>query len=186
MAAEPAPRRFLSRSVEATERLGEDLGRGLVPGSVVALEGDLGSGKTALVRGLARGLGAEDEARSPTFTLMQEHAGRIPFFHFDAWMAGREALFLEGGGAEYLTGEGVAAVEWAERVEPFLPRPRIIARLAHRGPAEREIAVHVLAAEVGASRGPQALEAALQRAVAGLRSGGELVEVVAVEGSRIP
>jgi tRNA threonylcarbamoyladenosine biosynthesis protein TsaE len=186
MAAEPAPRRFLSRSVEATERLGEDLGRALVPGAVVALEGELGSGKTALVRGLARGLGAEDEARSPTFTLMQEHAGRIPFFHFDAWMAGREALFLEGGGAEYLTGEGIAAVEWAERVEPFLPRPRIVARLGHRGPAEREITVLVLPADAGAARSRRALEAALRRAVERLRSGGDLVEIVAVGGSRIP
>ncbi len=183
---EPRTRRFVSRSVEATERLGEDLGRGLGPGALVALEGDLGSGKTALVRGLARGLGVTDEARSPTFTLMQEHAGRVPFYHFDAWMAGREALFLQGGGSEYLEGEGVAAVEWAERIEPFLPRPRLAVRLAHRTPEEREIVVGVLGVEGHAPPARRALEKSLHAALSSLASAEGLEELPGEGGLRFP
>jgi tRNA threonylcarbamoyladenosine biosynthesis protein TsaE len=186
MAGEQASRRFLSRSVEATERLGEALGRRLVPGCLVALEGELGAGKTALVRGLARGLGAADETRSPTFTLMQEHEGRVPLFHFDAWMSGREALFLEGGGAEYLTSNGVAAVEWAERIEAYLPRPRLAVRLCHHGRAEREVELALVEAEPGAARVARELEANLRRALAEPQGGEGLEELPVLGGSRIP
>ncbi len=143
------PRSFLSHAPEETEALGEALGRVLEAGAVVALSGELGAGKTAFVRGLARGLEVEGAASSPTFTLMQEHAGRLPLYHFDAWMAGREASFLEGGGADYLGGEGVCAVEWAERIEDYLPEDRLEVRLSHRTPTERLL---VLEARGGASQ----------------------------------
>lgn len=124
-------RHFVSRSAAATEALGEALGRLLPTGAVLALHGEMGTGKTTLVRGLARGLGVEGPVTSPTFVLMQEYAGRERLYHFDAWMDGREALFLEGGGADYLGGDGVAVIEWAERVERFLPRPHLTLRLDH-------------------------------------------------------
>jgi len=165
-----APERaFHSHSVEATEALGEALGRGLDAGAVVALVGELGAGKTALARGLARGLDVAEGATSPTFTLMHEHAGRVPLYHFDAWMAGREATFLEGGGSDYLGGDGVAVVEWAERVEAWLPLPRLELRLAHLGPEERLLELRVIG--TGAAAG--ALEAALEA----LEPGPELLEV---------
>jgi len=182
MAAEPTRRsaahrrRFLSRSVEATERVGEAIGRRLGAGAVVALTGDLGAGKTAFVRGLARGLDVVDPVTSPTFTLMHEADGRVPLYHFDAWMSGRETHFLEGGGAEYLGGAGVAAVEWAERVEPWLPGPRLEVRLRHRGPDEREIEVAVLPGESRDGR-EAALQRALEAAVGAVEAPGERGEL---------
>src|SRR5262245_31785188 len=125
---------LVTRSPEATESLGEAIGRQLAPGAVVALDGELGSGKTCLVRGLARGLGVEETVSSPSFTLMHEYRGRLTLHHFDAWMAGREQAFLEAGGAEALDGDGVAVIEWAERVRAYLPPARLSVRLAHAGP----------------------------------------------------
>ena len=179
MAADPGVvRRFISRSPEATELLGRALGLRLTTaGAVVALIGELGAGKTTLVRGLARGLGVDEPITSPTFTLMQEASGRLPFFHFDAWMAEREARFLSGGGAELLGGEGVAAVEWAERVEDWLPRPRIEVDLAHAGPPqERRLVVRVRPADPAAGPRERELERVLETAVGSLEAGGGLAE----------
>jgi tRNA threonylcarbamoyladenosine biosynthesis protein TsaE len=171
MAAErAAARRFESGSVAATEALGERLGRALVPGALLALDGELGTGKTALVRGLARGLGCEGKVTSPSFTLMHELPGPVPLYHFDAWMAGRETAFLEGGGAEHLAGEGVAAIEWAERVSALLPRPRLALWLAHRGPERRALELVLVTAGPGAGPRERALEAALARALAELEA----------------
>ena len=130
---------FESRSAEATERLGCELGSALDAGAVVALHGELGAGKTCLVRGLARGLGVTQRVSSPTFTLLHQYDGRLPLYHFDAWMEGRERAFLEGGGAEWLSGTGVAVVEWAARVADWLPLPRLEVFLEHLGPEERLI-----------------------------------------------
>jgi tRNA threonylcarbamoyladenosine biosynthesis protein TsaE len=160
---------FLTRSAAETEELGRALGERLTPGAVVALQGELGSGKTTFVRGLARGLGVESLVRSPTFTLMQEHAGRCPFFHFDAWMSGREEVFLQGGGAEYLGGAGVAAVEWAERVSAWLPEPRLEVRLEHHAPGTREVQIALCRAL--ASERPSRLEEQLAQALAALPEG---------------
>ncbi|MEX1023835.1 MAG: tRNA (adenosine(37)-N6)-threonylcarbamoyltransferase complex ATPase subunit type 1 TsaE [Planctomycetota bacterium] len=133
-------RSFHSGSTEATEAFGAALGRRLTAGHVLALVGELGAGKTTLVRGLARGLGvAADDVSSPTFALMHEYEGRLPVRHFDAWMAGREALFLEGGGAELLGGEGVALIEWADRIEPWLPPTHLCLAIAHVSASERSL-----------------------------------------------
>ena len=98
---------FASRSARTTEALGEALGRALFPGALVALVGELGAGKTTLVRGLARGLGIVQPVSSPTFTRMRLLYGRLALHHFDAWRSGSAALFAEG--TELLAGEGVAA-----------------------------------------------------------------------------
>ena len=160
-----------SRSPETTEALGECLGRALGPGSLLALIGELGSGKTTLVRGLARGLDVREPVHSPTFTRMRSLAGRIALQHFDAWRAGGEELFEQG--AELLAGPGVAVVEWADRVA-HLPSPRIELALRHRGPEERELTAWLVHAPAHA--GPamaellRALRAALEesRATPGL------------------
>jgi tRNA threonylcarbamoyladenosine biosynthesis protein TsaE len=129
MAAEPTELVFRLRSPapEITEAFGERLGRALVPGALVALDGELGSGKTTLVRGLARGLDVREPVVSPTFTRMRVLPGRLVLHHFDAWRAGSAELFEEG--TEFLAGDGVAAVEWAERVATSLPCPRLELRL---------------------------------------------------------
>ena len=143
--------RFESDAPEATEALAERVGRTLRAGDVVALRGEMGSGKTCFVRGLARGLGIEGEVTSPSFTLMQEYEGRVPLYHFDAWMTRRELGFLEGGGGDYLGGEGVAVVEWAERVEAWLPADHLEVLLEHRGPDRRGIRLR-WRGEAGAGR----------------------------------
>jgi len=122
---------------EATEALGELLGAALEAGTLLALDGELGTGKTTLVRGLARGLGVRDAVSSPTFTRMRALEGRLPLYHFDAWRAGGEELFAEG--ADFLAGDGVAVVEWAERVEGLLPHPRVALRLGHLAPGRRSV-----------------------------------------------
>lgn len=141
MARDPRVRRFVSRSREATEALGAAVGREIGGGTIVALEGDLGAGKTCFVRGLARGLGIEDSVTSPTYALMQSYAGRLELFHFDAWMEGRERSFLLDGGLECLHDESVAAIEWADRVLDLLPQRRVRIRCSHAGTEARRIEI---------------------------------------------
>ncbi len=119
MPPETAPVRIRTRSPEETRGVGEALGRVLRragPGTVVALVGPLGAGKTCLVQGLARGLGVSGYVRSPTFTLVHEHAGPVPLYHVDLYRlrpAEADALGLD----ELVDGPGVTAIEWAEHAE---------------------------------------------------------------------
>lgn len=146
MVASATPARvLLSASAEATSALAEALGRVLPAGTVVALDGDLGAGKTCFVRGLARGLGIADVVASPTYTLMQAfEGGRLPLYHFDAWMEGREKALFADGGDEWLRAGGIAVVEWAERVAEWLPEPRLAVRLEHAGPDLRVLRLRVV------------------------------------------
>jgi len=147
-------RTFISSSAEVTEALAEELGRTLPAGTLVALDGDLGAGKTCFVRGLARGLGIEGGVASPTYTLMQAHeGGRLPLYHFDAWMEGREKAFLMDGGDTLLSGEGLAVVEWAERVADTLPPTRLAVRLVHVDPETRRMRLEVLGEAPGGPLG---------------------------------
>ena len=136
-------RSFVSHSPAATERLGRWLGERLGPGSVLALDGDLGSGKTTFVRALAAGLGVRDAVTSPTYALLQTYPGRLELAHFDAWMEGRERSFLAQGGWEWLGADGVAVVEWARRVSEWLPAERLSIEFAHRGEEERSLVLRV-------------------------------------------
>lgn len=139
-------RGFLSSSPEATEAFGEVLGGRLSElegGALVLLDGELGSGKTCFVRGLARGLGVVDRVSSPTYALLQSYRGRRELLHFDAWMEGRERAFLLDGGLEGLDGNAVAVVEWAARVADVLPPTRLRIELAHAGPSARAFVLRV-------------------------------------------
>jgi tRNA threonylcarbamoyladenosine biosynthesis protein TsaE len=111
----------------ATHALGVRLGRLLFGGAVVALVGPLGAGKTHLVRGIAEGLGVPDgrAVTSPTFVLIQEYEGRLPVYHFDAYRLSGSIPFAELGAHEYLEGDGVCLIEWADRVESCLPPERL-------------------------------------------------------------
>ena len=106
---------------EDTIKLGEIIGKTLTPGSIIALRGDLGAGKTVLVKGIARGLGIEDEPVSPTFVIMNAYEGAIPLYHFDLYRISGADELMGIGADEFLFGEGVSAVEWAERVDEILP-----------------------------------------------------------------
>jgi tRNA threonylcarbamoyladenosine biosynthesis protein TsaE len=107
----------------ATEAFGRRLGALLFSGAVVALVGQLGAGKTHLVRAVAEGLGVKNPAavNSPTFVLIQEYPARLPIYHFDAYRLGGAREFRELGTDEYFHGDGVCLVEWADKVEAALP-----------------------------------------------------------------
>ena len=121
---------FLSHSVTETEALGQRLGQALHPGDVVAYFGDLGAGKTAFTRGLARGLGCTGRVTSPTFTIVNEHEGPIPLFHFDMYRLGSSDELFDIGWEDYLTRGGVCAVEWSEQVADALPEDAVTVTLA--------------------------------------------------------
>jgi tRNA threonylcarbamoyladenosine biosynthesis protein TsaE len=108
---------FISHSPADTESLGEKWGRKAQRGWVIALSGDLGAGKTQLVRGLARGLGVTSRVHSPTFTLVNEYGGgRLPLFHLDLYRLERPEQIRDAGLEEFLQPDGVAVIEWAERL----------------------------------------------------------------------
>ena len=133
---------FLSHSEEETERLGERLGRVLPAGTVLAYVGTLGAGKTAFTRGLARGLGCTCRVTSPTFTIVNEYAGKIPLFHFDMYRLASSDELFDIGWEDYLSRGGVCAVEWSERVSDALPDDAVRVSIA-RGAAENERCITV-------------------------------------------
>ena len=112
---------YLSHSPEDTEHIGEELGRTLSPGSVVAYIGGLGMGKTAFTRGLARGLGCTGRVTSPTFTIVNEYSGTVPLFHFDMYRLDSSDALFDIGWEDYLDRGGVCAVEWSENVADAMP-----------------------------------------------------------------
>ena len=118
--------RFITNSPEETEALGARLARALEPGAVVAFTGDLGAGKTAFTRGLARGLGIPGQVTSPTFTIVNEYeGGRLPLFHFDMYRLGSADELFDIGWEDYLARGGVCAVEWSENVDEALEEDTI-------------------------------------------------------------
>ena len=114
-----------TRCPEETFRLGEELGRKAVPGQVFTLTGDLGVGKTVFTQGLAKGLGIEEPVNSPTFTIVQVYEdGRLPFYHFDVYRIGDVEEMDEVGFEDYVMGDGVSMIEWADLIREILPEKR--------------------------------------------------------------
>ncbi len=132
---------FDAPDLAATQAFGRRLGARLEPGMVIALIGPLGAGKTALVRAIAEGLGIPDSrvVSSPTFVLIQEYDARLPIYHFDAYRLRSVDEFLDLGADEYLQGDGVCLIEWADRVESALPSERLRVELAVTGETSRRI-----------------------------------------------
>ena len=121
---------FISKSEHDTEELGRRFASGLPGGTVVAMYGDLGAGKTAFVRGMARGMGLDCRVSSPTFTIVNEYDGPTPLFHFDMYrLADADALF-DIGWEDYLDRGGVCAVEWSENVREALPPDAVTVTIA--------------------------------------------------------
>ena len=108
---------YITNSPSETEAVGAALAQVLQPGTVIAYRGDLGAGKTAFTRGLARGLGETERVTSPTYTIVNEYlGGRMPLFHFDMYRLGSEDELFDIGWDDYLERGGVCAVEWSENV----------------------------------------------------------------------
>ncbi len=131
---------ILSHSPAETRRLGERIGRGLGPGSVVSLAGELGTGKTTLAKGIARGLGVDSSrVTSPTFTLINEYPGRLRVYHMDwyrlASLRGTDRELV----SECFAAGGVALVEWPEHGRGALPADRLSVELRHVGPRSRRV-----------------------------------------------
>jgi len=135
----PAPIVIKLPDLAATTALGHRLGRLLFPGSVVALIGPLGAGKTHLVRAIAEGLEIADSraVSSSTFVLIQEYGARLPIYHFDAYRLRSEAEFFDLGAHEYFPGSGVCLIEWADRVPGCLPAEHLRIELTVTGETSR-------------------------------------------------
>lgn len=114
-----------TKSAEETELLGFGLAESLVADDVVALYGDLGSGKTCFVKGVARGLNLSNPVKSPSFSIINEYPGKIPLFHIDFYRLEKSAEIEDVGWMEYLDSGGIVIIEWAERVKNMLPLKRI-------------------------------------------------------------
>ncbi|MDK2821664.1 MAG: tRNA threonylcarbamoyladenosine biosynthesis protein TsaE [Clostridia bacterium] len=113
--------RIKLKDTKATQELGRTLGSLLNPGDILILSGELGAGKTTLAQGLAEGLGVTGRVTSPTFTLVQEHQGRYPFYHIDVYRLDNLEEIWDLGFDEYFYGQGVTVVEWGERLGRLLP-----------------------------------------------------------------
>lgn len=130
---------FISHSPAETEAFGERLANELHPGTVVAFTGSLGMGKTAMTRGLARGLGCDGRVTSPTFTIVNEYEGRTPLFHFDLYRLGSSDELYDIGWDDYLARGGICAVEWSERVSEALPAGTVFVDIARGSDSDSRI-----------------------------------------------
>ena len=132
---------YITNSPAETEAVGAALAKVLQPGTVIAYRGDLGAGKTAFTRGLAKGLGCGDMVTSPTYTIVNEYlSGRMPLFHFDMYRLASSDDLWDIGWEDYLERGGVCAVEWSENVEDALENP-IIVTIEKTGEETRKITV---------------------------------------------
>jgi tRNA threonylcarbamoyladenosine biosynthesis protein TsaE len=136
-----------SSSPEETEAAGEKIAACLKKGSVVALRGGLGAGKTCFVKGIARGFGVNEEVTSPTYTIISEYEAvkdgeRLPFYHIDAYRLGGDGDFSALGGDEVLGGGGVSVVEWSEHIPDSIPAGALVVEIEiPAGDGQRKIRV---------------------------------------------
>jgi len=132
--------KFISKSPEETIDFGEHLARSLKEGDIVCFFGDLGSGKTTFIKGIAKGLKiGPSKVNSPTFVLMNVYQGRLPLFHFDLYRLGDIEGISSIGTDEFLYGDGISVVEWADRLGPLMPDEYLRVDLNHKKADERVI-----------------------------------------------
>lgn len=120
------------KNEEETKEIGYKLGKILNKGNVVCLIGDLGAGKTTLTQSLAKGLEIDDYITSPTFTIINEYEGRIPLYHFDVYRIASSEEMYEIGFEEYIYGQGVCIIEWANLIEDIIPKEHLYIELNYK------------------------------------------------------
>lgn len=145
--SEPGCLQAITHSPAETQHLGTRLARGLMPGDLVCLQGDLGSGKTCLTQGIARGLGVAGAVASPTFIIINEY--RIPgaarrLRHIDLYRVASVAEALALGLEDYLNSDGICVIEWAERVTELLPKERLWVTLRYLNETDREVVLEAI------------------------------------------
>ena len=128
---------FHTSSAAETIQLGRTLASHLEAGDVIAFYGDLGAGKTTMIKGVAAGLGVRDVVKSPSFVIVTEYAGRLPIYHVDLYRLNENSDFESIGLDSYLEGDGVCLIEWAERAEKALPDRAIRVRMSVEGSGRR-------------------------------------------------
>lgn len=135
--------KLISNSVEETIAIGVKLARKLKKGTVVALIGDLGSGKTVLTKGIAEGLGVKNPryVNSPTFVIIKEYKGRLPLYHFDLYRLNKSTVLDAESYEEYFYGDGVAVIEWADKIRALLPKKYIEVKMKVAGDDKRKIEI---------------------------------------------
>ena len=133
---------YIIRSEAETRALGLTIAEAAEPGDIVALIGDLGTGKTALTKYIAEGLGVKEEVISPTFTIVKEYrSGRIPLYHFDVYrLSGGEEL-LDTGAEDYLEDSGLSVIEWADIVADVLPEDALLIMLEYAEEGARQVTI---------------------------------------------
>jgi tRNA threonylcarbamoyladenosine biosynthesis protein TsaE len=134
-------RRVTSRDAAATRAIGAALAEVARSGDLICLRGDLGAGKTQFAKGLAAGLGVTTTVNSPSFVLMAEHVGRVPFFHLDLYRLADAAEAVAGGLLDERQADGVTVVEWAERLGPTVPRDRLDVTIDGSGDEPRVLVI---------------------------------------------
>ena len=132
---------YITKNEAETEALGADFAAALPGGSVVAMYGDLGAGKTAFVRGMARGMGLDAHVCSPTFTIVNEYLGALPLFHFDMYRLSSADELFDIGWEDYLARGGVCAVEWSENVDGAFEGDEIRVTFEKLSDTERRITI---------------------------------------------
>ena len=130
---------LVSHSPEETQKLGIRIGEIAQSGDIILLVGNLGTGKTCLTQGIARGLGSEEYALSPSFVIVRELHGRLPLYHVDLYRLGSIEEIAELGLDEYLYGDGVCAVEWADKGMNELPEHHLLLRISYLSETDRNL-----------------------------------------------
>ncbi len=133
--------KIISHTPEQTKIIGREIGKIAFQGCVIALCGELGSGKTVFVKGLAEGLEVDSFVTSPTFVLINEYSGRFPLYHIDVYRLESEEDMYELGYEEYFYGNGVTAIEWAQKISSLLPQEYLHIEFEYLGETERQISL---------------------------------------------
>ena len=129
---------IITKNPEETKNLGKDVSKLVKPGDILAFYGELGAGKTCFIQGISLGLKVKDYVTSPSFTIINEYQGKIPIYHFDLFRLNAEEIF-ELGYEEYFYGEGLTVIEWAEKIEQFLPKEHLKIDIKFKDLYERKI-----------------------------------------------